>query len=912
MFSYTAAFVAVLAGFALVTWLSVRSQIRQTADQSLRETADLIAGSVRVAYLANRRDVDHCSQILANELEGKVSLDRGGSVRRGENQVTKEIWEGPLPAMRLGASPVAPDAPWLTEAARRFSCDITLFQFLPNGGMLRIATTVRKADGTTAVGTFIGADSEVVRAIQSGKEYTGRARVVDAWFLTKYAPIHDAKGRLIGAIFVGRNQSAMEGLAEAVRAIAIGKSGYACIIDGKGIVVLHPTAQGRNALGTPFVREMIEKKKGAVDFTDTLFSAGGGGESSMARFTRVDEMDWTVVAIARTREILAPLNNLRWLFLGAMLVAVVLSMAFGWFFGETISHRLLAFLGGFRSASEGDLSSELAVAGKDELRTVGDAFNAFRLRLAGIIRLTRNDVQNSMESGRQVVSRFEKNAGIIGQMSGKIHDAVKAIDEQIRQVKGVHEVTGAQAESTRNVTQEIGVVITQVEKLRGIIDSQSSAIEEIGATIEEMSANIASISNVSGKADASATHLTEISAGGKETLLKTNQSIKQLVDSSLSVREFASIIQEIASQTNLLAMNAAIEAAHAGESGRGFAVVADEIRKLSDRSNAEALKVKGSLDDMGGLTERVGKDLAATLKAFEAVVSETNQVSSVIGQVRGAMEEQSAGTREMVAAMGEIQGTTSVLKDASRELSDLGAKLTQQNAEIKVLILRTAESMDKLVKVSTHVSTTMEELGANTHTLDAATETMRHQLVEANERLVNLDQQVAFFRLDGSANVPALEGPTGLTPVDEAPAPAPDEEHEELITWSKRLSIGLETIDEQHRTLIGHINKLHRAMAERQGKAATEAVLSGLIDYTSGHFKFEEELFAKHGYPEAASHGEKHAKLVGEVLEYARRFDAGEVSVNVEILTFLKNWLTEHILGTDKRYAPFLREHGVL
>ncbi|MBN8218673.1 MAG: bacteriohemerythrin [Spirochaetes bacterium] len=900
--AYTLTFGIVLGGFAAVTWYFIRAEVRATAEKHLVETADLIARSARVAYLANRRDVDNCCQVLSYELSGKLSLERwAASSRKVENQATQEIWEGVLPGMALGGKVVDQDAPWLMEAAKRLSCDITLFQAMPNGGFLRVATSLRRADGKSAAGTFLGAESEVSRALLSGQSYTGRARVLEAWYLAKYLPVTDRGGKVIGALFTGRDQGAIEGLGEAIRSIHVGRSGYAFILDGRGFLVNHPLGDSRSVSNFAFVQQILKQKTGSLEFEDRLCA----GEASLARFVRVEDMDWTVVAVARRSEVLAPLATLRWLFLGAFALATLVSVLFGGIFGEAISSRLLGFLGGFKAASEGDLTQPLVVKGNDELRTVGDAFNAFRLRLAEVIGLTRSDVRSSMDSGRQVVTRFEKNAGIMGDISEKIRQAVKAIDEQIRQVKGVKEVTGAQGDSTNAVTQEIGVVIAQVDKLRRIIDSQSSAIEEIGATIEEMSANISSISSVSGKADASATHLTEISAGGKETLQQTNHSIKRLVDSALAVREFASIIQEIASQTNLLAMNAAIEAAHAGESGRGFAVVADEIRKLSDRSNAEALKVKGSLDEMGGLTDRVGKDLAATHKAFEAVVEETGQVSSVIGQVRGAMEEQSAGTREMVAAMGEIQGTTSVLKDASRELSDLGAKLTQQNAQIKGLIQKTAEAMEGLVKVSTHVSTTMEEIGANTHSLDSATETMREQILEANGRLRDLDAQVAFFRIDGEGARPALEGPSGLTPVDGA------DSKDELIAWSDRLSIGLETIDEQHRTLIGHINKLHRAMVQREGKAATEAVLSGLIDYTANHFKFEENLFEQFGYPERAGHGAKHAKLVGEVLEYAKRYDAGEVSVNVEILQFLKNWLTEHILGTDKQYAPFLREHGV-
>lgn len=132
-----------------------------------------------------------------------------------------------------------------------------------------------------------------------------------------------------------------------------------------------------------------------------------------------------------------------------------------------------------------------------------------------------------------------------------------------------------------------------------------------------------------------------------------------------------------------------------------------------------------------------------------------------------------------------------------------------------------------------------------------------------------------------------------------------------LIEWSEALSVGIQSIDEQHQKLVALINELHAAMLERKAKTVMAHIFDELIEYTKFHFALEEQLFAEHGYPEEHSHVDGHHRLTQKVIELRQEFDEGNTGVVLEVMRFLRDWLGDHIVGTDKRYAPFLIAKGV-
>ncbi len=133
----------------------------------------------------------------------------------------------------------------------------------------------------------------------------------------------------------------------------------------------------------------------------------------------------------------------------------------------------------------------------------------------------------------------------------------------------------------------------------------------------------------------------------------------------------------------------------------------------------------------------------------------------------------------------------------------------------------------------------------------------------------------------------------------------------ELMPWKDEYSVKIKHIDDQHKGLVKLVNELHVAMLSGHAKDSLASILSQLISYTRAHFITEEVLLQAQGYPELAAHKAEHESLTAKVLQFQKEFVAGKAMLSMEILEFLKNWLKNHIMGTDKRYSPFMNAKGV-
>ena len=132
-----------------------------------------------------------------------------------------------------------------------------------------------------------------------------------------------------------------------------------------------------------------------------------------------------------------------------------------------------------------------------------------------------------------------------------------------------------------------------------------------------------------------------------------------------------------------------------------------------------------------------------------------------------------------------------------------------------------------------------------------------------------------------------------------------------LITWDSRFSVNVNEIDKQHQKLVSMINDLNDAMRQGKGKDVLGKIINGLITYTGTHFKTEEDYFDKLGYPDTAAHKDEHAVFVKKVSDFNADFQAGKLGVSIEVMNFLRDWLSAHIKGADKKYSLFLNDNGV-
>ena len=132
-----------------------------------------------------------------------------------------------------------------------------------------------------------------------------------------------------------------------------------------------------------------------------------------------------------------------------------------------------------------------------------------------------------------------------------------------------------------------------------------------------------------------------------------------------------------------------------------------------------------------------------------------------------------------------------------------------------------------------------------------------------------------------------------------------------LMTWNSKYSVGVNALDGQHTVLFGLVNDLHAAMMKGQAQSLTGPLLRKLVEYTHTHFSAEEQMMAAAKYPGLADHRTRHRELIKQVEEYANRFESGEITLSLDLLKFLRNWLSDHIQKVDHQYGPWLNEHGL-
>jgi hemerythrin len=132
-----------------------------------------------------------------------------------------------------------------------------------------------------------------------------------------------------------------------------------------------------------------------------------------------------------------------------------------------------------------------------------------------------------------------------------------------------------------------------------------------------------------------------------------------------------------------------------------------------------------------------------------------------------------------------------------------------------------------------------------------------------------------------------------------------------LFEWSDELSVGIASIDEEHKRLVAIINDLHGAMLRREGRQTLGETFARIVEYTEQHFTREEALFVEHGYADAESHQSEHRMMTEKVNELREQFEAGKATITIEVMEFLRDWLRNHIAVSDRRYAAFLRKQGV-
>ena len=334
------------------------------------------------------------------------------------------------------------------------------------------------------------------------------------------------------------------------------------------------------------------------------------------------------------------------------------------------------------SSGDADLTKRIELKSQDEIGEVVNGFNKFAGKLQNIIGDVKSSKDELMVAGENLSGATQDTASSITQIIANIDSMKRQIDSQNQSVS---QTAGA-----------VNEIASNIESLERMIESQSSGVTQASAAVEEM---IGNISSVNGSMEKMANSFNELRANSQTGISKqkaVNDRITEIEAQSEMLQEANVAIASIASQTNLLAMNAAIEAAHAGEAGKGFAVVADEIRKLSETSTAQSKTIGDQLNNIKDSINSVVSASGESAVAFEAVSRKLEETDALVMQIKAAMEEQNEGSQQITEALHSMNDSTVEVRNASGEMSEGNKMILKEVQQLQNAAMAMSQSMDEM------------------------------------------------------------------------------------------------------------------------------------------------------------------------------------------------------------------------
>jgi methyl-accepting chemotaxis protein len=402
-----------------------------------------------------------------------------------------------------------------------------------------------------------------------------------------------------------------------------------------------------------------------------------------------------------------------------IMIALALALANG------IAGSIIRIERNISMLKEGDLSGRTIVKSRDEIGALAQNLNYFLDGLSSsLYRIKETSKSNIGVKNRLVDAAIEATSS-----ATRIESSTRSIGRRIA------DFDSRIAESVGSV----GRIVGSITDLNAQIEGQSSMVEEATASVTEMLSSLENMSHVTEKDRASTEELVQVSERGRSVFETAFAKIGEIPQNVGTIREMAVVIRNIASRTKILAMNAAIEAAHAGEAGRGFAVVADEIRKLSEASTASSRDISTSIKIIVSKIDEATAANAETSRAFAAIDERIEGVSESMVEMYGSIDEIRIGSKQILQAMVDLQERSVRVKEGSEAMNEGSSGIKRM--------------MGDLSRISTEVAADISEIGMSVSDIGASIRAVAEFADEVSSGSARLDEEVNRFKTTREAPI---------------------------------------------------------------------------------------------------------------------------------------------------------------